>query len=270
MKTAEFKILPGRGPAALVVQGNSARAFGRHHHDEYGLGLMQSGGHRSASGRGQVEASAGDLITVNPGEVHDGFPVGGSPRRWRMLYIEPAVLSAVWRDQDGIGTRNFEFEFPVQRHSGHARHLHELIEKCSGRPVHDDLRIDELFVALLARLSSTKPTRDLNCKGVPGSVRRAFEIMRDQPAGPHSLAELARVTELGRFQLIRAVQRATGLTPHAYLVQCRLSLARSLLIRGAPIAAAAVDSGFCDQSHLNRVFVRTFGYTPGVFAQAFH
>jgi hypothetical protein len=33
---------------------------------------------------GTVEAGVGDLITVNPGEVHDGAPIGGS-RTWAML-----------------------------------------------------------------------------------------------------------------------------------------------------------------------------------------
>ena len=32
-----------------------------------------------------------------------------------------------------------------------------------------------------------------------------------------------------------------------------------------PIAAAAQDAGFSDQSHLTRLFRRTFGTTPGVY-----
>ena len=44
---------------------HSARRFGRHWHDSYGFGVMEAGGHRSASGRGPVEALAGQIVTSN-------------------------------------------------------------------------------------------------------------------------------------------------------------------------------------------------------------
>ena len=30
---------------------------------------------------------------VNPGEMHDGTPVGGCARGWRMLYLDPALVA---------------------------------------------------------------------------------------------------------------------------------------------------------------------------------
>lgn len=43
--------------------------------------------------RSAVEAGLGDVISVNPGEVHDGAPIGDAPRTWRMLYLEPTVVA---------------------------------------------------------------------------------------------------------------------------------------------------------------------------------
>lgn len=269
MDAGEFQLFPARGPAALIVHGQSARVFGRHHHDEYGMGVMEAGGHRSASGRGQVEASRGDLITVNPGEVHDGQPIGGAPRRWRMLYIVPSVVSNVWSDRDGVRPADFEFQAPVAHDRLSARRLSELIGRCSTAAALDLLRIDEIFVSLLARPGPDQANVAQRPQAAPSAIRRALDLIGDQPARPHSLVDLARVTGLDRFQVLRGVRRATGLTPHAYLVQRRLGLARSLLAGGTPIAAAAADSGFSDQSHLSRAFVRTFGYTPGAYARAF-
>jgi len=61
------------------------------------------------------------------------------------------------------------------------------------------------------------------------------------------------------------VRRELGVSPHAFRVLARLNLARHLLRRGEPIAAVAADAGFSDQSHLTRLFRRTFGTTPGVY-----
>ena len=54
---------------------------------------MLSGAQRSWSGIGPVELFAGSVITVNPGEMHDGIPVAGCVRRWRMLYFDPSLLA---------------------------------------------------------------------------------------------------------------------------------------------------------------------------------
>jgi hypothetical protein len=77
-----------------AVEGRSRHAFPRHTHDGYGIGLIVSGAHRSWSGRGMVEAGRGNIITCNPGEVHDGIPIGDT-RAWKMLYLAPQVVGAI-------------------------------------------------------------------------------------------------------------------------------------------------------------------------------
>jgi quercetin dioxygenase-like cupin family protein len=70
----------------------SDHAFPRHSHDQFGIGIMTSGAQRSWSVIGQVESQAGDVIMVNPGEMHDGVPVSGFARGWRILYLDPDVV----------------------------------------------------------------------------------------------------------------------------------------------------------------------------------
>src|SRR5215475_6725738 len=73
----------------------TARSFPRHTHDQYGIGIVDSGGHASWSGRGPVEAGPGHFICVNPGEVHDGRAVGHQGRSWRILYVDPDLLQSL-------------------------------------------------------------------------------------------------------------------------------------------------------------------------------
>ncbi|ATC32061.1 AraC family transcriptional regulator [Caulobacter vibrioides] len=87
----------------------------------------------------------------------------------------------------------------------------------------------------------------------------------DQPIG---VADLARVAGVHPVHLARGYRRWMGAAPGDRLRTRRLERAADLLMRGRdPIGEVALASGFCDQSHLNRQFVRAYGVTPGEFAR---
>jgi len=257
---------------AEAVAADSALAFARHSHERFGIGLIERGAQRSASGRGPVEAGAGDLITVNPGEVHDGAPLGAGGRAWRMLYLEPAVVAAAVATVTRGRRRAAELPRPVVRASeGGAglaagfRRLYRAATEAGAEPL---LR-EELLLALLAGLLREEGAPGEGARRpLPPGIARARALIEADPARPLSLAELAQAAELGRFQLLRGFARATGLTPHAYLVQRRLDLARRLIAAGTPLAETSAAAGFADQSHLTRAFARRYGLTPGAYAAA--
>ena len=267
--------LPGSCVAgAVVVLADSRLRFGRHFHDEFGIGVIERGAQGSPRGRGPVEAGRGDVITVNPGEVHDGAPIGEAGRAWRMVYLAPDLMDRLLAGERGHGAARFEFAAPVMRHPDLTRRVRRLIEAAS-RPAEATLgaSAEELLVALVGELAASPdgcgdPGDDGRRRTVPAGIARARARIDAAPAAAASLDTLAQESGLDRFQLIRGFVRATGLTPHAYLVQRRLVLARRLIAGGALLAEAAVASGFADQSHMTRAFVRSLGLTPGAYAAA--
>lgn len=102
----------------------------------------------------------------------------------------------------------------------------------------------------------------------PDSIRRAKSRIDDDPARPLRLTDLAQEAGMSQFRFLRSFSKTTGLTPHSYLLQRRLHLARGALAKGAPPADVAFLAGFSDQSHLNRFFVRQFGVTPAAYRAA--
>ncbi len=79
-----------------------------------------------------------------------------------------------------------------------------------------------------------------------------------------------RESELSAFHYIRRFKKESGLTPHQYLIQSRVRLAKHLLTPGCSIAEIAGQSGFYDQSHLNRCFKKSIGLSPAQFIKARH
>jgi AraC-like DNA-binding protein len=81
-------------------------------------------------------------------------------------------------------------------------------------------------------------------------------------------AELARLSGLTEWHLIRAFHREFGLPPHAYHTRLRLAAAGELLSQGLGVSTAAYECGFADQSHLSRQFKEVYGLTPAAWAAA--
>jgi AraC-like DNA-binding protein len=94
------------------------------------------------------------------------------------------------------------------------------------------------------------------------------ERLADAPSIPPTLAELAAMAGLSRYQVLRRFDKAYGLPPHAWLLRRRLERARVLIRDGCTLATAAAEAGFADQSHMTRAFVRHFGFTPGAWRRA--
>jgi len=254
-----------------ATMADTAHSFARHSHDRFGVGVIVSGGHRSTSGRGVVEARANDAIMVNPGEVHDGSPLDEHGRAWRMLYFEPSLLTSAGAELNDTVARELELTQPVVRDPLLTRLFERVFAVSVLAPcVPDDLVREEALLDLLAHLVRAHATKSAcaHRSAATGPVARARARIDDDPAAALTLADLAADAGVSRFQLLRAFAQQTGLPPHAYRMQRRVSLARQCIASGAALADAAAAAGFADQSHMTRAFVRLLGVTPANYAAA--
>jgi AraC-like DNA-binding protein len=249
---------PGMGITAMELASN--HSFPRHSHDEYGIGVVLSGAQRSWSGIGPVESLPGDVITVNPGELHDGHPIDGAVRRWRIIYFDPRALRGQFMDVP----QETEFVSPSLTDQNLGRWINRLFDRLVEGD--DRLGVEEIVTHVVQRLVSpvARPAHDESTCSV--SVRKARQRIDDDPARPVTLAEWAALSGMSRYQIVRAFSRELGITPYSYVIQRRVRLARALLETGEALASAAQLAGFADQSHMTRAFMRQFGVSPGRFS----
>ncbi|WP_374580143.1 AraC family transcriptional regulator [Pseudoduganella sp.] len=273
MAKTNFQVLLCGDARIKAVDAHSVQTFSRHTHEQFGIGLVTRGAQKSFSCRGMVEATAGDLITVNPNEVHDGAPLGDAGRSWKMLYLEPGLAAELLRDGcddpaagGATAPGALEFQAPVLRDAALAAAFVRAYDAATSTLPGARLAAEQHLLDLLAQ----SLLRHRHAKaGAVASTSAAQSMMLDDPLTDWSLAELAQACGMSRFQLVRSFARNTGFTPHAYLLHRRILLARQLIASGTPLAEAAAASGFADQSHMTRVFVRKYGIAPGAFAISF-
>jgi AraC family transcriptional regulator len=78
-----------------------------------------------------------------------------------------------------------------------------------------------------------------------------------------SLTELAAVAGMSTFHFAREFKRATGTSPHQYLLKIRIERAKELLSKSEmPLVDVGFQSGFSHQSHFSRLFRKLTGTTP--------
>lgn len=266
MAKGKIRMLRSAAAGIDAVEAETRQSFARHTHDQFGIGLIYEGAQKSLSGRGIVEAGAGDMITVNPGEVHDGTPIGDAGRAWRMLYFDPSVIATAAEDISQGRAHSGEFAAPAFHDREVADHFRALFAAITDpTAMGDAIRHEEQLLPLLAGVLATGRRHQ---RERPATVAAAKTMIDDDPTAAITLADLAAEAGLSRFQLVRNFASAVGLTPHAYIVQRRIDLARRLIGGGMPLAEAAFAAGFADQSHMTRVFVSKYGLSPGIYAGA--
>jgi len=222
---------------------------------------MSEGAQKSWSVVGAVEAGAGDVIIVNPGEMHDGSPIEG-PRAWHIVYLDPGLLIHELADDARVTELVLK---PVARDpalAGKVMALFRALRSSEGYAAEEGLLACLLHVMQEHRLGGQAMAR------TSPPVTRAIEWIEAEPDINQPLSALAAASDMSRFQLIRGFMRDVGTTPHAYRMQFRVRLARRYLLQGRTIAETALLTGFADQSHLTRAFQRQFGVAPGRYLAA--
>lgn len=260
------EVLASPWPGVFAAVVRSERHYGRHSHGTHGFGFVDAGAHRSCSGRGTVDAHAGDVVTTNPGEIHDGRPLGAPSRSWCTVYVEPPVLAGM--DPDGTG--DIAITRPVLADPALMHAIRRLL--AALRAWRDEgaeaLACEEALVHASGLLLAGHSTRNIALENAAPALAAVRQRLADDLLVAPTLAELAEEAGTSRFQLLRRFAAVHGCTPHGWLQQQRTERARGLIRQGTPLAEAATATGFADQSHMTRAFVRQFGFTPGAWQRA--
>jgi AraC-like DNA-binding protein len=247
---------PGIEFAAAQFRGP---AFEPHRHDTYAIGMTTAGVQQFRYRGSRRVCGPGEFHVLHADVLHDGGPATEAGFAYRIVYIEPSLIGAALSGPLPFVADPVASASPVT--DPVARVLDDMDE-----PI-DDVRratiVSSLADALAALAGSAPDPATIDRR----AVERVRERLAEEPWAPVPAAELERISGLDRFTLARQFRGAFGTSPDRYRTMRRLQIARTLIAAGTPLAAAAAEAGFTDQSHLTRQFKRAFGLTPGRFAQ---
>jgi AraC-like DNA-binding protein len=241
----------------------SGHAYDLHRHDEWLVGVTDRGLQNFFCRGKRHTSSTGTVILIEPGELHDGRAGGSGGFAYRMLYLPKPWLTATLVDTPA---RDAGFRATLCDDPPLARSIARACDTVARREARltRDAALDRMMDLLCRHLDRRARAQTGGRDAVV--ARRARECLHDdlsENLGADALARLAGAAD--RFHLARAFRAAYGTSPHAWLVQMRLLLARRLLRAGEAPARVAAECGFADQSHFGRWFRRAYGHTPAAY-----
>jgi AraC family transcriptional regulator len=201
------------------------------------------------------EITEGDVVLHGAGEAHaDRIHADGSC----LLNLE---FAQSWLDRvGGFGARL------DARFTANGGYLLEL-----GKRLHRELWnqerssalcIEGLALELIAATADDKVRPSRNAVWLRRALDYLHENFRDSP----TLNDVAAAAGVHPVHLAREFRRKQGTTVGGYIRKLRIDLAcRELASSEQPIVEIAVAAGFCDHSHMTRVFREETGITPTAF-----
>ncbi len=237
-------------------------AFPAHSHDHVCIGLVRSGEHDCRYGLRRHTVAQGDLMLVNPGEVHDGRPSGGCGRRYTMLEVDPGAFRSICRD--ALATEWLEFGHAVVRDPRAGAALSAWLDALGGTDTLAERDASALVFGRLAEHADRGPRAGAGNDLAARVLRR----MREDDADADGIGALAADTGVSRYALIRAFKRTFGLSPEEVRRQLRVERARVMLAGAAALVDIAAAAGFADQSHMTRELRRLLGISPAAYRLA--
>jgi AraC family transcriptional regulator len=121
-----------------------------------------------------------------------------------------------------------------------------------------------LAIHLLRHYSTfTQPITFENRNLTHTRLQEAIEYILTHLDRDLSLVEIAGIINISPTYFASLFKRATGISPHQYVIQQRLERAKLMLLKtDLAISDIALRVGFSNQSHLTRHFKNLFGVTP--------
>ena len=149
-----------------------------------------------------------------------------------------------------------------------ANSLVELLET-TKRELERDREAAKASLATASSILQSEIERRSRGKGARPGALAAWKIARVRAFIDENLhrtiqaKDLSAVAQRSTSHFSRSFKQAVGEPPHAYVVRRRLEQACHLMITSsASLGEIALGVGFCDQTHLSRLFRQAFGQSP--------
>ncbi|MEK4329406.1 AraC family transcriptional regulator [Paenibacillus sp. FSL R7-0312] len=247
-----------------------------HQHEAYELYLFLRGNVNFYIENSCYHLERGDLLVINPEEMHRSFSQDESEYERITLNLQKSYLHRLSTPATPL---SWCFDYRPKG-KGNIVHLEEaqlrqflrLAGKLEKALSSDAYGSDIIANSALAQLLVLTNTVFHKASFVPDDimpelVRKTMKYIDVHLEQRITLEQLAGIFHLNSTYISRQFKQHTGLTLRAYILDRRVSLAKAYLCEGLSITEASYQCGFSDYANFIRSFTKITGISPGRFAK---
>lgn len=246
--------------AELRYSRASIASFKPHMHHSLSIGAVDQGKVNYDINGEKGVLSPGSLVIINPDTLHVCNPANETIRSYYMLH-----LSTAWCFQVQQSLWEVEGFTVVEKIRINDAKLYE--QFCNTiEHMMDEKKLlqekEQMLYELVCEIFYFTCSPRVVKKEPPQNIKNLKKLLSNDLKRDLPLNLLAKELGANPYTLIRSFKAVTGITPHAYRMNCRIEHARTLLRQGRDIADTALECGFFDQSHFHRHFKAMTTVTP--------
>lgn len=243
-------------------------------HEQLELIYLRKGEAAVYYGSRMVEAKTGDVILMNPFEVHQVVHTG-SDVLFDCVMIDASMYCSGARDEkesrllDYMDYNRLGFENRILGDQELTQHIDSLCRELKNREFMYELAVRShvfgLLVCLLRQHVRSERSMERFAQNMEryDRIRPAVQMMKQRMSERITLTELAETCHMSSSHFCRMFRQITGVAPVRYLLNLRLQEAATMLRRtDKPVTQVAFEVGFDDSGYFSKKFREQFGMTP--------
>lgn len=245
-------------------------SYGKHAHEEFSFGVTLAGRQDFFSSGAFHRSLPGNIIVFNPDEVHDGHSGVDDALRYRMVYIHPNQLEPMLTTAGVKDSRDFRIADTLIDDAQLRQHILNmalLVEDERDNKLQQECELYQLAARVAQRYGQYSPDRMV--RKVDRLLHQARDYIHANLMREISLDQISEQANLSKYHFLRMFRQQFGITPHQYILNCRINKAREALEAGQSLEDVVFSYGFSDLSHFNRRFKPIYGMTPRQYQQHF-
>ena len=232
----------------------------KHSHKELSIGLIENGSSSVSCSEFRFEMNPGDLILIPPDSVHLCSPEKKDRFLFKMIYLDSAWLGSVFDLAP-----EFLMPIKVKLKKQEINFIRNFLNNFQLKTDRMELETNLIFLLeeIFFNIFKITPTFAENSKNLqPDSVKKYLD---ENFIEELTLSDLEKISGQSRFSILRKFRSKYKLTPHAYIINKRIEIAKKMILENRSVARTAADSGFFDQSHFIKTFKKYVGMNPSEY-----
>jgi len=249
-------------PFAECRYSMSNRHYKPHIHKAFSIGGIKKGKVVYEIEGKRLELKGQHLALINPEVLHTCNPDTASERSYYILHLGLdwclKLQQSLWQVKTFCPVNTIILSDPLlfKKYIAAVTLLMGKGERLEKEGLLADL-VEQIFLKTCDPGPEQHPPSP-KIKELKGQLSRNLDV-------DLSMGELASELNANPYTLLRQFKAETGITPHAFRINCRIEKARKLLQKGLDLPQVALECGFFDQSHFHHQFKAVTTVTPRAY-----